>query len=80
VTTATDIENALNEVAADLDLVLPLAGQAELVPLVNIVTALATKLTEAIASKAAAAPTLAAEVLAADAAADIAEKAKLGEK
>lgn len=77
---ATDIKNGLTDLDVAIDTVLPLAGQAELVPLVDLVTKILGKLTDAIASKGAAAPTLAVEVAAADAAADAAERAKFPPK
>lgn len=76
-TTAADIELALNDLSVLLDGALPLLGHAELVPIANLVTGLGEKLTEAIAAKLAAAPALAAEIAAGEAAADAAEAAKL---
>ena len=69
---ATDIESALNDVALALDTALPTLGQGELVPLVNLVANLGTKLAEALASKQNASQVLATEVQAADAAAQAA--------
>jgi hypothetical protein len=75
-TTATDLEAALQDVTVALDGLLPALGHGELVPLVNLATKLAQTLLEALAAKDNAATVLTSEVSTADAAADAAEKAK----
>jgi hypothetical protein len=74
--TPAQVEAAIEVLEAALDVVLPAAGQPELVPIATALGALATKVTEAIAAKQAQQSPLAAEIGAANAVADAAEAAK----
>jgi hypothetical protein len=74
--TASDIEQAIQGVESLVDIALPAMGHGELVPIADALARVAGKVTEAIASRLSAAPTLQAEIAAADAAFE-AEKAKL---
>jgi len=74
--TPAQIQETIALLDAGLDVALPVLGQPELVPIADAVAALGKKIAEALEAKAAQQSPVAAEVGAADAAADAAEAAK----
>lgn len=74
--TPAQIQEAIAVLEAGLDVGLPALGQPELVPIANALGALASKVTDAIAAAKAKQDPVAAEVAAADAAAQAALDAK----
>jgi hypothetical protein len=75
--TPQQVASTIALVDSAIDVVLPVVGQPELVPIADALAALAQKVNVALAQKSAAAAA-AAEVKAADVAADAAELAKFG--
>jgi hypothetical protein len=75
--TPEEFKTALEELEAGADIALPLFGHGELVPIADLLVALAVRVTDAVVKRNPG-TTLAAEVKAARAATDAAETAKFG--